>query len=474
VKSAILLVALAAALVLTCRHDLGAPFGPTHDGRNAAQWALASDGVDARGLFGSRLGAIHADGSVYANHPPLTGLVTAASVAALGRDETAVRLPGLLAALATIPLLWLVLARLGFPRHAATVGCVIALATPMFFGYGSMVDSPPLSFPIGLALVAAWRSPARREWLLGALAALAVLAGWQAGLLVALLVAVELAGAVRRRQAPSWGLPSGLAGGVVLLGSWLLWVHGSMGPVLDQLVYRSGNGDHPIGVADSIRTQASTLRLELGLPVLVVAAAGCCFAVREARTRAVTGAAVLVVGAYALTLRQAAFWHAYWNYWALLPVAIGLAMVASLLLAVPTESRLARSGARFGVTAVAIVAIAVAATSPAPAKVEARDAYDAAAPLRGATFPASQHRLWLIGHVEAPASWVEFYARRPISQIRSVASLDRVRRAHPDDLVFIAPSCFDGAVCRAADEPGGGARYRLEPLRKVGQAEARG
>jgi 4-amino-4-deoxy-L-arabinose transferase-like glycosyltransferase len=36
--------------------------------------------------------ALHADGFVYANHPPITGLVTAASMTAVGRSEAGVRL----------------------------------------------------------------------------------------------------------------------------------------------------------------------------------------------------------------------------------------------------------------------------------------------------------------------------------------------------------------------------------------------
>ena len=85
-------------------------------------------------------------------------------------------------------------------------------------------------------------------------------------------------------------------------------------------------------------------------------------------------------------------------------------------------------------------------------------------------FPAAQERLWLIGHVEAPASWIEFYARRPVTELRSAASLERVRRLHPDDLVFIVPGCVDEPACRAA---GTTDRARLEPARSVGQGDTR-
>ena len=157
----VMLLAIAAGLLVLTVPDLDAPFGPSHDGRNAAMWALASDGIQAHGLVGSKFGARHADGAIYANHPPVTGLVTAASVAVLGRSEVGVRLPGLLTALASIPLLWLLLTRLRLSPHAAAVGSAVALATPMFLGYGPMVDTPTMSFPIALALLAVWLAPRR-------------------------------------------------------------------------------------------------------------------------------------------------------------------------------------------------------------------------------------------------------------------------------------------------------------------------
>ena len=97
-----------------------------------------------------------------------------------------------------------------------------------------------------------------------------------------------------------------------------------------------------------------------------------------------------------------------------------------------------------------------------------------AAPLQHATFPASQRRLWLIGHVEAPASWIEFYARRPVSEIRTVAALERLRRVNPDDMVFIVPGCVDEAVCRAVGGAGYGAHSRLEPAGQIEVRDARG
>ena len=113
---------------------------------------------------------------------------------------------------------------------------------------------------------------------------------------------------------------------------------------------------------------------------------------------------------------------------------------------------------RHGCTAIALVAVALSLTATPLAKAEARAAYTSAAPLRHATLPPSQDRMWVRGDVVAPASWVEFYVRRPVRPLTSARSLDRLARDHPAQLVFVH------------DASG----YRLEPARQLRQDEARG
>jgi len=453
-----MLLAIAAGLLALTVPDLDAPFGPSHDGRNAAMWALASDGVQAHGLVGSKFGARHADGAVYANHPPITGLVTAASVAVLGRSEVGVRIPGLLTALASIPLLWLLLTRLRLSPHAAAVGCAVALATPMFLGYGPMVDTPTMSFPIALALLAVWLAPRARPWLLASLAAAAVLAGWEACLLTAVVLAVELVRSRSGSRLLSRSLAAGFAAGLVSLSAWLLWVHGSLGPIIDTLTFRAGQDD-PVRLSASLWAQADHLRSGFPLPVFAVAAAGCVLAVRRGGLlRTMTLVSGGVVATYSLVLRQAAFNHAYWSYWVLLPVAIGIATLVQDATTVLADQPKVRVVARHTCTALALVAVALSLTTTPLAKAEAEAEYHAAAPLRRATLSPQQNRMWVRGDVVMPASWVEFYARRPVRPLTSVRSLDRLARDHPTHLVFVH------------DASG----YRLEQARRLRQDEARG
>jgi len=54
-----------------------APFGESHDGRNAGVWASGSRSLIQRGPVASRLGTRSPENGVYANHPPLLYIETA-------------------------------------------------------------------------------------------------------------------------------------------------------------------------------------------------------------------------------------------------------------------------------------------------------------------------------------------------------------------------------------------------------------
>ena len=161
-----------------------------------------------------------------------------------------------------------------------------------------------------------------------------------------MVLAVELVRSRSGSRLLSRSLAAGFAVGFVSLSAWLLWVHGSLGPIIDTLTFRAGQDD-PVRLSASLWAQADHLRSGFPLPVFAVAAAGCVLAVRRGGPlRMVTLVSGGVVATYSLVLRQAAFNHAYWSYWVLLPVAIGIATLvqdATTVLADQPKVRVARA-----------------------------------------------------------------------------------------------------------------------------------
>jgi 4-amino-4-deoxy-L-arabinose transferase-like glycosyltransferase len=84
------------------------------------------------GLIASRLGAVSrttaGDHVVYAHHPPLVYVASAAALAAPGSVETDARLPVIAASLLTSSLMAWLLFQCGFHPVAAALGLLVAFA----------------------------------------------------------------------------------------------------------------------------------------------------------------------------------------------------------------------------------------------------------------------------------------------------------------------------------------------------------
>src|SRR5438552_888455 len=113
--------ALAVAL-LFLGHDpsrLWMPFGPSHDGFNAALYMTGGRAIVEEGPLASRLGAssrtVSGDRVVYAHHPPLVYLEDAFALAVIRSPEAAARLPAVMSSLAVLVLVGLVLAACALP-----------------------------------------------------------------------------------------------------------------------------------------------------------------------------------------------------------------------------------------------------------------------------------------------------------------------------------------------------------------------
>lgn len=294
------------------------PFGRSHDGENGAVWSAAAGALRADPIA-SKLGAIHADGTVYANHPPLIIVETAAAEALLGQRQWARRAPAWMGTIVAVVLMALVLRREGLSPTARAVGCLLGFGTPMVMTYGAMLDTPVTSLPFGLLCLLAWqraRDGEAASWERPVTCGLAVMAGWQVALLAVLTLAVGR----------SWRAAIGVVGAALAVFAWQLWVHGSVIVLLDAFRGRSGVGFAPFSPWKVAANQGRWLVTLITPASLIVGAGGLLLALRDRQRLAMIVVAASVL--YPLGTLSAAGVHDYWLYWLAVPLALGGAMVA--------------------------------------------------------------------------------------------------------------------------------------------------
>lgn len=420
---------------------VSAPYGDSHDGRNGATWAAAAESLRADPIE-SRLGAVRLDGSTYANHPP--GIVLAlGTVESVAGDRPAVdRAAMLLATWSALVLLFILLRRLRFTIPVALVGCAAVAATPMVRVYGSMVDTPVLGLPIAVAALLAVvevHGTGRVRWWHHLVFGLGPLVSWQAALLEVLaLVAL----AMTRRRRPALVLAAPLASGLALLGLWLLWAHGSFGPVVDQLLFRSGAGDRSdVGLTDALDTQWFGLRAFLGplLWSLPIAAAACASRLRSRRMTA--GLSLATVIAFDVLMANGAAIHDYWSYWVLIPVAIGSALGVEGLARVLRRTSFSGAVQR-SVMGLAVVVVVTSALVRTTTHERVNVSSAAIAPLvRDLELPEGQDVLWVLAETATDDRWWMDLDPPPARHLDEASYRREVRAGHGRHLVLVSTSC---------------------------------
>ena len=167
----------------------------------------------------------------------------------------------------------------------------------------------------------------------------------------------------------------------------------------------------------------------------------CVVALRDRRLRPLAAMALASVAVYAMVFRQAAAGHQYWNYWALLPAAVGWAYALRTCwpgCAAPT----ARRGCRSGRCVVLVVLVgAFNLLRPDQARDEISRGERAADLVATTRFPASQHELAYVGEPYRADAWVVYATRFFPRPLTSAAQLDQLARSHPDDLVLVLGAC---------------------------------
>jgi hypothetical protein len=305
---------------------IAAPFGNSHDGRNASVWVLGADSLLEHGPLTSRLGAWAPLRGTYAHHPPLITPLTAIA-RAVGDHPAIARAPAWIASVLAIVLLVHLVRRAGASPAAAVAATLLVVGTPMFLVYGAMLNMEALSLPCALALLLAWQPPcwpsARRTAVVAGIGALVSFPGVLLGGVLS-LVALWRRRRERRALLPhEAGTLAGTAIGSALTVAWLWWANGGLGEMVDQARIRSSSGR--FGVAAFADRQLSNLFLTVPPWTVVLAVVGLAIVLRRrswSLPLAVSGA---VVVAFAVGLSDGAWVHVYWNYLVLVPVALVVA-----------------------------------------------------------------------------------------------------------------------------------------------------
>jgi hypothetical protein len=451
---AVAMLVLAVALFLAHgSRTLNAPYGDSHDGRNAAVWATGSRSLRQDGPVRSRLGTRHELGS-YANHPPLIYVETALAEV-LGRATPAsTRAPAWLGSAAVLLLVARLLVDRGLRPAAAGVAAVLLASTQMFLVYGTMLDTPVTSLPLGVGLLVAWergrRGDLERPWWAATLALLAVLAGWQSLLLAGIVACWAVVRVVRRsgnRQVDLAFAGGALAGAVLLLG-WLLWAFGgTLSPLVDQFILRTGHSTEAVGLGSAIDASLRDDMVLIGVLGLV-ALAGAGLALRDRRTRGAMALALAVTVPYPLLFKAGVVNHDYWNYWLLLPFAIGLGVIADAALGHwETTPRLA---AGFLLAMAGLGAGLTMESWVAPGVAEARklSGFAVIEATRHPQLGPGQVTSWFAGTVGEPAPWLALATGHPAVAVRG-EDMDVLARSRPTDIVLVGDShCRGGRNVR--------------------------
>jgi hypothetical protein len=430
------LPALAVAVVFL-GHDarrLVAPFGPSHDGFNAALFMTGGRAIVEEGPIASRLGAVShtrfGDPAVYAHHPPLIYIASAAAYLVPVPVELRARLPALVAALGALICSVLLLSQCGIEPGPAAVGLLVAFATPMFFVSGAVTQPDGLGLlPMTGLVLLSRRSPGEAgpfPRALGAVAAAATLTSWEAALLAGLVATGLL---IDRRRGAAAAVLLGAAAGLALTGLWMLWAYqGDLSGFVQRALLRVGVGEEDrVGVFQMAGKQLRYLH-DL-FPVgrgLVLALAG--LGLFDRRTRAPAAVALSTVLGYAVAFKNGAYDHSYWLYPLLLPLALGAAVAADAV------SRRLAGGALSRLATVALgVALIVALAVLAIARVSDEQIQDAigarvGAQARALAWPDGQryayHTLGGRGASDL-LPWLAFYSRREPFGVDGPSSVPR-------------------------------------------------
>jgi hypothetical protein len=420
---ALCLAALALALLFLGRDTarFSAPFGPSHDGFNAALYGTGGRAILEEGLVASRLGAssttLSGDRVVYAHHPPLVYLADAVAMAFPVSAETASRLPAVASSLIVLWLLVHLLTASGLDSGAAGLGLLVAFSSPMFLIFGAVTEPHVLGLAPMTALTMLWQRLRRRSATavlpLACAAAIATLTSWQAAAFAAAIGVVLLI--VERRRTAAAAVLVATAVSVVLVALWVLWAYGGdLREFAERAVHRVGVGNagrvsfrQMIGAQMRYFDDLFPFGIFMVVPLSTVGLV-------DRRTRPLVAVSLGTVLGYALLFKNGAYDHSYWAYCILLPLALGAAAALDNLSQWVSRYPSPRATRSLLGTAL-IVVIGLFLQRPSSEQQQHRYAAEIGSQASALRWPDGQQYLYHAFGGRGPTDllpWLRFYARR--------------------------------------------------------------
>lgn len=317
-----LLVVLIAATWLP---NLDLPLGDSHHGRVLGRYGIQVRNLDSLGLVDSGFGTDWSPyaSARYAHHPPLSNILYALSAWLFGQNAIALRLVGTLAGLATIPGLALLLRSMRLGWKAVFAALFLTIGTGFFWIFGSLVFGVVFVVWAAALLVRLANEPEPGSLLLGATAFLAfvtAMSSWP-GMVFSGLAGIWL---LRKRGFDRSTMIVGLS----MLASVLVtvvWISASagFGALAGQLEARTT--ELSFGLREFLIRQMGFLWRFLPVWYLLLAVPALIAGIRSRHTRAVVWMTLSIAMLFAVALPDNAYVHEYWNYWILVPVAVGCA-----------------------------------------------------------------------------------------------------------------------------------------------------
>ncbi len=440
---------VATLLAATWWELLFLPLGASHDGRINARFGLHVRNFLDHGWAGSDYLASMAPFAPepYTHHPPLLNLMQAAVASTLGQGEWQLHLIGYLAGLGTVAgLLWLA-RELDLGAGGSVVALVLVVTTPMFWIYARL----GLGVSIVVVLLCVWHRQLRSQGGAGwpvALSGLAALSSWWGAASVIWLYVTNRSNHAGRKAARAC-----LLAGVGAVIAVLMWA-ATVGDASELARHTTARLVWPPLEAlwANLRWYYQTLfpwwiRWTI-LPALVVALV-------DRRTRPAAGVITAALASWTLVTPDAAHIHDFWTYPLIVPVFLGLAVIADRVLG--------RLDMRTEATVAGLI-LAVVATSGLVRMGPYRDAYfrapsDAGAVLREVEPPPGQVTAWVVEGVDPVPRWVSYYWDLPVVEV----NLDNYQEVGPNDLMLVrldrAPAWMERAGSPAVQLQQG--RYAL-------------
>jgi hypothetical protein len=441
-REALALLAVVGVAGLVPAPMLDAPFDGSLESWGGAFYSTAARNLVAYPLSTSwgamlgQVGPVVESPQAYANHPPLIVWLVAAMQWLLGTSEATARAVPWALSVAAAGAAHLLLRAVGTPRTFAMAGALMAVGTPLWARYASMVDpqgsGPMLSLvllPL-LAVAAARRPGAGTAALLLLALPFGLLFDWPAWGGAGLVGAWLVARPATRRTGVVLLTATGLVG--VGLLAWTMCLDGPlhdappalMKQPIEGFVNRAGLKPELLDDTGAVLTwrglTAAVLghhRAGLSWPLGVLALAATPRLLLAARRGHPALALLLVPGAvgllYVLVFPQGAYTHDYWQLY----LAMGVALPAAAWTARICPPKLRRPAGLGLVVVAGLLCLRAGLIARAHATAPGRDELRRAATIVRQTVPAGA----LLASSSRRSVVIEHYADRPIAWSQAIA-----------------------------------------------------